>query len=136
MKAIANTELAKFLDGLKPAAEQFEPTAIHDPDGNCIEFLFAPDDFFAERIDDVVTVYYSRESGDLIGSLIKNVSGIKEKLPGVFGISLDDGKVKLSHLFVAVAASLKKDDKPRILIYKKLTKAAEDASAEAELCLV
>ncbi len=37
-------------------AEQFEPKATYDRGGECIEFLAKPDSFYAERVDDFVTV--------------------------------------------------------------------------------
>jgi len=132
MKAISNNDLANFIDNLPQPQGKFEATAFYDPDGDCIEFLFASDDYYAERIDDLVTVYYSRSSGELIGSMIKNVKDIERNHPGVFAISVEDGRVVLRHLFVAAAGAL--NDKAQIQIYKKLAKFAEDAKAEAELC--
>jgi len=55
--------------------DQFEPTATYDRDGDCIEFLAKPDHLYAERADDLVTVYYSQETNEVIGSLIQGVSG-------------------------------------------------------------
>ena len=74
MTAMSNSEFAKRMMLLARPAEQFEPTAIYDPDGDCIEFLAKPDSFYAERVDDLVTVYYSQETNEVIGSLIKGVS--------------------------------------------------------------
>ena len=69
-----NAEFAKRMMLLARPAEQFRPTATYDPDGDCIEFLAKPDPFYAERVDDLVTVYYSQETGEVIGSLLKGVS--------------------------------------------------------------
>ena len=138
MKAIDNSELAGFIDAL-PAPGDFRPTATYDPDGDCIEFLISPDDFHAERIDDLVTVYVGRESGELVGSLIKNIAGLKkrlsEKLPG-FLIVVRDGKVSLEHLFLAALWSKEKPEAVQVATYNKLAKAAEEANAEAELSAV
>ena len=56
---------------LAQPAEDFKPTAVYDPDGDCIEFIAKPDPFYAERVDDLLTVYYSQESGEEVGSLIE-----------------------------------------------------------------
>lgn len=48
----------------------FSPVAYYDRDGDCIEFLASDDSFRAERVDDRLTVYYSRETGEVIGSLL------------------------------------------------------------------
>jgi hypothetical protein len=57
-------------------ARPFETQVLYDPDGDCIEFLISNEGFFAERIDSLVTVYYGRESGEIVGSLIKGVRRI------------------------------------------------------------
>src|SRR5437899_3068686 len=94
----ANEELAKRMLLLARPAEQFRPTATYDPDGDCIEFLAKPDPFWAERVDDLVTVYYSQETGEIIGSLIKGVSRFcsefTKKNPG-FRIVLDGSPARL-----------------------------------------
>ncbi len=71
MSIVSNSEFAERMILLARPAEQFEPTATYDPDGDCIEFLARADSFYAERLDDLVTVYYSQETHEVIGSLIK-----------------------------------------------------------------
>ena len=71
MTVTSNADFAKRMMLLAKPAEQFKPTATYDRDGDCIEFLAKPDPFYAERVDDLVTVYYSQETGEVIGSLIK-----------------------------------------------------------------
>jgi hypothetical protein len=70
---ISNGDLAKRMMLLARPAEQFVSTSTYDPDGDCIEFLAKPDPFYAERVDDLVTVYYSQETNEVIGSLITDV---------------------------------------------------------------
>ncbi len=70
MTLTTNEEFAKRMVLLARPAEQFRPTATYDPDGDCVEFIAKPDPFYAERIDDLVTVYYSQETGELIGALL------------------------------------------------------------------
>ena len=74
MTVTSNEEFAKRVMLLAEPAKQFQPTATYDPDGDCIEFLVSPEPFYAERVNDLVTVYYSQESDQVIGSLIRNVS--------------------------------------------------------------
>jgi hypothetical protein len=124
---------------LAEPAERFKPTATYDRDGDCIEFLASPDPFYAERIDDLVTVYYSQEKDEVIGSLIKGVSqfcnSMMRLFPG-FQIEIQDRKVKLQHIFLAGLWSSKAAlrDIPT-LTYKKLIAIAEDTEVEADLCL-
>jgi hypothetical protein len=116
-------EFAKRMMLLARPAEQFRPTATYDPDGDCIEFLAKPDPFYAERVDDLVTVYYSQERGELIGCLLKGVTTfckhMREKMPG-FQIELNDGRVRLVHLFRASLWSSAKDPQDMVtLTYRK-----------------
>src|SRR5271155_5764515 len=98
MTAMSDSDFAKRMMLLARPAEQFRPTAAYDSDGDCIEFLAKPDPFYAERVDDLVTVYYSQETGEVIGSLIKGVSkffsDFSKKNPG-FKIVVEDGPVRL-----------------------------------------
>ncbi len=48
MTVMSNSDVAKRMVLLARPAEQFEPTATYDPDGDCIEFLAKPDSFYAE----------------------------------------------------------------------------------------
>ncbi len=103
MTTTSNSDFAKRMMLLARPASQFKPTAVYDSDGDCIEFLAAPDPFCAERVDDVVTVYDSQETGEVVGSLIKGVSKLCEdtlqRMPG-FRIEIHDGPVSLQHIFL------------------------------------
>ena len=139
---LSNEEYASEVDKIASSAGQFKPGAHYDPDGDCIEFLIEPHDFYAERIDDLITVYYSRETNEIIGSLIKGVSVFCKKLldkyPG-FIVEVQDGKVYLAHLFRAYLwseiPSNKKRHKVIIRTYQKLADYAEKVRAETNLCL-
>jgi hypothetical protein len=139
MTLTTNGEFARRMTLLARGSEQFKPTAAYDRDGDCIEFLAKPDAFYAERIDDLVTVYYSQETDEVIGSLIKGVSKfcreLEGKLPG-FKIEIHDGPVRLQHIFQARLWSgpFKPHDVPT-LIYRKLIEVADDAVVEGELCM-
>ncbi|MCX7428701.1 MAG: hypothetical protein NTW96_24125 [Planctomycetia bacterium] len=138
MTVTSNSEFARRMVLLSRPAEQFKPTAAYDPDGDCIEFLAKPDPFYAERVDDLVTVYYSQETGELIGSLIKGVSKfcreILAKLPG-FQIEIHHPPVSLQHIFQARMWSLPRPDDLATLTYRKLIEISDNAVVEGELCL-
>lgn len=146
MNVITNDDFAKQMMLLAKPAEKFEPHAYYDADGDCIEFVAKPDSFYAERVDDLVTVYYSQATGELMGSLIKGVSHfLKQTLlknPG-FKIEIEDGGIHLVHLFRAKLWSKAATDENRMqsLIYKKLIEVAEESDVEVdaemkELCAV
>jgi hypothetical protein len=139
MTAMTNSNIAKRMMLLARPADQFEPIATYDPDGDCIEFLIKPDPFYAERVDDLVTVYYSQETNEVIGSLIKGVTRfcckLLETMPG-FPIEIHDGRVRLVHIFRARLWASKTDPTDLVtLTYKKLIQVAEEANVETEMCL-
>lgn len=141
MKTTSNSEFEKRMLLLARPAEHFKPSAAYDPDGDCIEFLAKPDSFFAERVDDLVTVYYSQETGEVIGSLIKGVSqfckDVLERAPG-FRITVEDGPIRLEHIFLARMWTCQTDPQDMAtLTYRKLIQIAENVNAEieGELCL-
>ncbi|HEV8058299.1 MAG TPA: hypothetical protein VGP68_00370 [Gemmataceae bacterium] len=138
MTVTSNADFAKLMMLLARPAEQFRPTATYDPDGDCIEFLAKPEPFYGERVDDLVTVYYSQETNEVIGSLIKGVahfcSEFSRKNPG-FSIIVKDGPVRLEHLFLARMWSFTHGPMEiRTLTYQKLIEVAGKTVVEGELC--
>lgn len=134
---MSNSEFAERIRGLTGEVQPFSATATYDPDGDCIEFIARPDSFHAERIDDLVTVYYSHETNEIIGSLIKGASkfceSILRKFPG-FSIEIQDGKVRLEHIFLAKLWSSDLDEsKIAVVRYRKLIQIAEETKAEASM---
>jgi hypothetical protein len=135
----SNEELAKRMMLLAKPAEQFRPTATYDPDGDCIEFLAKPDPFYAERVDNLVTVYYSQETGEIVGSLVKGVSRFfqefSKKNPG-FRIVIELEPVRLEHIVLARLWSSPQDPKAiKTLTYRKLIEVAGETVVEGSLCL-
>jgi len=113
------------------------PKVFPNPDGDCVELLLSNDNYRAERLDSLVTVYVNRENGELVGALVKGVRSfirkMVERVPG-FEIEIMDGKVKLEYLFTAGLWSHDAGAN-RILVqrYRKLREIAEDANLEVEL---
>jgi hypothetical protein len=139
MTAMSQSDFARHMMLLARPAEQFEPTATYDSDGDCIEFLAKPDPFYAERIDDLVTVYYGQESNEVVGALIKGVSGfckdILVTMPG-FLIEIREGRVRLVHLFRArLWASPREPRDLATLAYEKLSQVAEESEVETQMSL-
>ena len=136
MKMLTHNEFADTVLGIARKAGAFQPQAVYDKDGDCIEFLAKPDPFYAERVDDLVTVYYSQETNEVIGSLIKGLSkflpDILKSFPG-FCVEVKAGHVKLKHLFLARLWTTPKTQ-ARILIktYEKLIAVAERTDAKVD----
>ena len=112
--------------------EEFVPQVNYNPAGDSIEFIFADDDYYAERIDGHVTVYQSEVDGTLVGSVLKDVSTWLRRLLEInpsLRIEIQDGHVKLAHFFEAAPA-----DNPALkIVYRRLQKVAERYDAAADL---
>jgi hypothetical protein len=140
MTMMSNDEFAKRMMLLAKPACEFKPTAYYDSDGDCIEFLAKPDPFYEERIDDLVTVYYSQKTGEVVGSLVKGVSKLAKRLardlPG-FMITIEDRRIRLEHLFLARMWLEKYEPQSiNVLAYKKLAEMAKRTTVDisADLC--
>lgn len=138
MTALSNEEFAKRAILLAGSAERFQPTTTYDPDGDCIDFLARPDPFYAERVDDLVTAYYSQETGELVGSLLKGVLAFCKKMSETmpaFEVVIRDGRVQLVHIFRASLECPEGDPKDmRSQTYAQLIEVAESMKAEAQMC--
>jgi len=51
--------------------KSFHPFISHDPEGDCIQFFTKPDSYHAKRLNDLLTVYLSHETGEVTGAMIK-----------------------------------------------------------------
>lgn len=71
-----NEEFAEKVMQIASPNKEFSPTSYYDPDGDCIECLEKSGPFYAQRIGKTLTIYYSRETGEVVGSLLKGISRI------------------------------------------------------------
>lgn len=129
-----NDDFAKKVLAMVPETAPIGPFVFYNEDGDCLEFIFGEESFRAERIDGLVTVYYGRESGEIVGSLIKGVRRFVREFsresPG-FVIEVEDGPVKLWHIITA--GMWKQGDHVRLMTYKKIRDAAERLGVEFEM---
>lgn len=122
--------LAKLIE--EAGGNEFSPTAYYDADGDCIEFFLSNEEFRAERLDRWVTVYRGRQSGEIVGSLIKNIK--RELFVKFPGISLDvvSHRVHIKHILRAPAWST--DDELVHKVYREvLARVDTTPDLEAEL---
>lgn len=129
MSALSNEEYSKkVMEICKDAKPEF-PFAYFDPDGDCIEVLVGADPFYSERIDDLITVYYSEIDKEIIGCLIKGVKRILKKNPKT-KIIVHAGRIRLSDFFLLGFLTQEGAD---LHIYQKLRECVEQYNMEAEL---
>ena len=105
-------------------AKPFEPSALYDEDGDCIEFFAENVPFNALRLDDWVTMYVAERDGRLVGCLIKRVQRLLREVPNLQEIVIEqDNKMRLDYFFVLTAARL--ENKEVIHRYIELKHAAD-----------
>jgi hypothetical protein len=63
--------LMEYLNGKEPRG--FESRPIYSPDGDFISLYLRDEDSYAERVDDLLTIYRSVENDALVGWKIKGV---------------------------------------------------------------
>ena len=93
-----------LMDFLKDNQPQgFESRPIYSAEGDFISLYLRDEDCFAERVDEVLTIYLSVESEALVGCKIKGVHRLLKTL-GDFGVSVQDEEISVNLLFLAGAA--------------------------------
>jgi hypothetical protein len=80
----------------------FEARPIYSADGDFITLYLKDEDSYAERVDELLTVYLSVENRSLVGCKIKGVRRLLKTL-GDFGVSIDGEDVSVNLLFLAGA---------------------------------
>ncbi len=105
----------------------FNPVPHYFASGDYATCFFSEERCHEKRVDDLVTVYLSNETKKLVGCKINGVKHILDSACG-FGVSVDDGSVKLG-LFFWMGASLatEEDQKQH---YEELRELARDAALD------
>jgi len=136
MTAMSRADFAAAVLDRSEGAPSFEPGAYYDPDGDCIEFFAKTGGFYAERIDELLTVYRSRESGEIIGSLVKGISRLfrqmNRHMPG-FVVEVHDGEVELQHVLRARLWTATEHDQVVVRTYKKILSVAGEAGLKTNI---
>jgi len=93
-------ELMKYLERAKPKG--FRPRPYYGPEEDSLTFYFDNTESYGKRVDELLTLFLSVKSDELVGCQIK---GVRKKLKrlGDFGISIKHGKVRLDMFFHLLA---------------------------------
>jgi len=116
--------LIEYLNNQNPT-EEFKPYAEYIPEADSIEFFFEPDQAYAERVDNVLTVYMTMDGDHIVGCEIKGIKHLLDVM-GNFGLKIKEQHISLSFFFAASILNAKPD---KIRTYQKLAKEAEDTEA-------
>jgi hypothetical protein len=112
--------------------KSFSPFVFYNKAGDCIEFYVSQNDYYAERIDDYLTLFLDMNTDEIVGFMIKNIKQILNKIDTsklAWSFIVNDDEVQLGVLFTAIFLSgTKTNDIDEVLVreYKKVVKVAEN----------
>jgi hypothetical protein len=93
-------DLMKFLETAKPKG--FEPRPYFGPHEDSLTFYFHNAESYGKRVDDLLTLFLSVKSDELVGCQVKGIRRNLKRL-GNFGIAIKHGKVRLDLFFHLLA---------------------------------
>ena len=105
----------------------FHPVPHYSALGDFATFYFRDERAYAERVDDLLTVYRSMQTKELVGCKIKGVKHLLQTA-GQFFVSIDAGNVKLAFFF-ALGEKVARDPEQKRL-YQELAVIAKDAELQ------
>jgi hypothetical protein len=108
-------------------ARGFRKTPHYVAHGDFVTYYFRNDPCYAQRVDDLLTVFVTFGTKELVGCKIKGIKHILQTA-GDFGIALADGNVRLG-MFFFVGAALAKDEAQRSL-YEQIGQHAKEATLD------
>jgi hypothetical protein len=107
--------------------EGFSAVPHYFAEGDYVTFYFRDERCYERRVDDLLTVYLSMATNDLMGCKIKSVKHLLETAGNLF-VSIDAGKVKLAFLF-ALGERVARDPEQK-RYYSELAVLTKDAELQ------
>lgn len=95
-------DLMDYLKGREP--DGFTPRPLYSREGDTLTYFFRNDEAYSERVDDLLTIYKSIESQELVGCKIKGVRRLIKRLENFgFAIRPERENISLNLLFLSAA---------------------------------
>ena len=106
------TTLNQFLKKNRIETKAFVPSPLYTPEGDSLMFYMKDEESYRERIDDLLTVYRSIETNEIIGCQIK---GVRHKLDELskFLVTVSSTELELGLLFLTYMAMASRDETVR-----------------------
>jgi len=135
-KPTPEQEFAKSVLSMEPIRD-FKPAVTYIPEGDCLECVFSAEDYRAERIDGRITIYRGRETGQVVGAVIKGfrrlLTHITKNCVG-FTTVVHSKSAKLEYLLLAhVFCQARVTATPIRKTYRQLLDKAEEAAIQVPL---
>lgn len=86
-----------------PEPEGFEASPQYFADGDYLALYFKDECCYAQRIDDLVTVFRSSNTSDLVGFKIKGVAGLAKHVSSFIGIH--DNNIHVNLLLLSASGN-------------------------------
>ncbi|MGL6097338.1 MAG: hypothetical protein ACRC7O_16255 [Fimbriiglobus sp.] len=103
----------------------FRATPHYFPSGDYLTYFSSEERCVAERLDDVITIYLSAETKELVGCKVKGVRQILETA-GAFRVAVgDDAGIRLGFFFFAGAAPDRAGQEVKLKWYERLRELAD-----------
>jgi len=96
--AVADAQASTWSRNLDLQPEAFTPRPRYSSTGDCLFFYFREDKSWADRVDELLTVYRAFESREVVGFKLKNVALLKKHL-GTFLVEFETKEVSIYLLF-------------------------------------
>ncbi len=107
--------------------KEFRPVPFYSEMGDFVTYYARGERCYERRIDDLLTVYLSMETKELVGCKIKGVKHLLQTA-GDFFVSVASGKVKLA-FFLALGEKIARDPEQKRL-YQELACMAKDVELQ------
>jgi hypothetical protein len=120
-------ELMKYLEKARPKG--FQPRPYYGPEEDCLTFYFDNAESYAKRVDELLTLFLSLKTNELVGCQVKGVRKNLRRV-GRFGISIKHGKMGLDLVFHLLAFLAEKPSQRRR--YLELSRRSKDLDFRAE----
>jgi hypothetical protein len=127
---MAADSLTKYLKGRK--CQGFTPHPFYSKEGDFLTYYFQEEECYAERIDDLLTVYLSIKGEGFVVFKLKGVKYLLDTL-GDFGCGVFDGKGKLMLGMLFLAGAYKGAAPEAIEHYRRLGEATKAVPLEGSL---
>jgi hypothetical protein len=123
------TELIEYLKSRKPKG--FKSCPFYSREGDFLTFFFQDDDYYAERIDEILTVFRSHKTKKFVGFKLKGVAHLLTML-GTVRVRVVDDEGNLRLFMLLLAGSMRTREPYALPYYQRFVKRTIDVPIRRE----
>ena len=110
--------------------DPFKPMALYNADGDCIEVHLSNEPYYARRLDGWVTAYFSEQTDEVVGAVVKGVMSLLDRFPFV-RIFVEGSEANIAFLLAGPLSATSDEVVQRT--YKAIMDRATELQIRAEL---